>query len=123
MPENTLNQSKVEDRLLRLLDNSSAKGIDQENLLILLSLVNLTSIIDLIEQRSGISKGKKAEDPISDSQNKSPVADPGGILNMLEGKNGFPADPAQTGAMPRIIAPGPDIAPKEAKPAPNMSKV
>ncbi|MEL7657697.1 MAG: hypothetical protein AAGU75_17520 [Bacillota bacterium] len=121
MPENISNQS-FEDRLFKLLDSSSKNGIDQDNLLILLSLVNLTSIINIIEQRIGIAKGNKAENPIDNSLDKSLNFDPGMILNMLGGKNGFPVDSAQlTELMAHFMKPKSETVSNEDKPAPNIS--
>lgn len=93
----------VESTLFQLLENSGAREMDQGNLLILLSLVNLMGIINIINNRLGAEKG--AEDgmegispegsPESAPRGKGLPFDPSPLLAMLAGKDGGTVGPGQ----------------------------
>ncbi|MCL6610427.1 MAG: hypothetical protein K6T66_02680 [Peptococcaceae bacterium] len=127
----------IEETLFQLLENSGAGTMEQGNLLILLSLVNLMGIINIINYRIGADKGggtgTAGPGPGAAGREGSPDTAPGG--------RGSPFDPsplldllgrfaAPPGGPPRVPAsgkagdaaePAADIGGKPAEKAPDKT--
>ncbi len=102
----------IEGTLFELLENSGARDMDQGNLLILLSLVNLMGIINIINSRLGTAKGAGAGtegiSPAGPGPEGSPEPapgrkgqpfDPSPLLAILAGKGGETAGPGQLASL------------------------
>lgn len=95
MAEEEAKYTGMEETLFKLLKDGGARGMEQGNLLVLLSLVNLMGIVNIISHRAGIkgtdfstadggAEGARPE--VIRSGGKGPPFDPSALLGMLEGK-------------------------------------
>lgn len=105
----------MEGTLFELLKAGGAGNIEQGNLLILLSLVNLMGIVNIISHRAGIkglpleikqeqnADGPRPEESPENQGIRGPV-DPAALLSMLGGKGG--PNPGQlAGLLSRFMGP------------------
>ncbi|MFZ5650606.1 MAG: hypothetical protein ACOY4I_07105 [Bacillota bacterium] len=106
----------MEETLFALLRAGGAGNMEQGNLLILLSLVNLMGIVNIISHRAGIKsfplemknipEGDGAQVVVSPENNpgmRGPV-DPSALLSILGGKGG--PNPGQlAGLLSRLMGP------------------
>lgn len=96
----------IEETLFQLLQAGGGRDMDQGNLLILLSLVNLMGIINIINHRMGVRTALDS-DPAGGSRESSRALpfDPAHLLSMLGGKDGSGVNPGQlAGLLSRIMA-------------------
>jgi len=109
--------SGIEETFFHLLEAGGAKDMEQGNLLIMLSLVNLMGIINIINYRIGLGKGVPAggpregtgagEGPGEATRHSAPPLDPASLLAMLGGKGGSGLNPAQLGEILSRLLPPP----------------
>ncbi len=92
MSENRKELNGIENIFTKYLDD--AMNMEQDNMLIFLSLVNLMSIINIIEQRVGETRGARKEE-IPEVAGKALGFDAESILSMLGGKDVAAPDPDQ----------------------------
>lgn len=106
MVEEGANRPGIEETLFQLLERGGAGGMDQGNLLILLSLVNLMGIVNTINYRMGNHKPVPERVPETAAGEKGPAFDPSPLLAMLGGKGRGPAGPGQlAGLIERFMGP------------------
>jgi len=106
LAEEEVKYSGMEETLFKLLKDGGTAGMEPENLLVLLSLVNLMGIVNIIGHRAGIkgadyqsaeggTEGVRSKEPESRSGSKGPPFDPSALLGILAGKEGAGANPGQ----------------------------
>ena len=117
MAEEEAKYTGMEETLFKLLKDGGAGGMEQENLLVLLSLVNLMGIVNIISHRAGIkgtdaltadggAEGVRPEE--NRSGGKGPPFDPSALLGMLAGKGGPGLNQGQmTDFLNRFMGPPP----------------
>lgn len=121
------NNSSLESTLFQLLHTESARNMDQGNLLVMMSLVNLMGLIDIINRRMG---GQGLEGPgvpegaLNSGGGSVPAGGKGapplnpsalmGILNQFMG--------AQAQGKPVQQGPGEEPAPGQMKPEPGPDR-
>lgn len=105
----------IEETLFELLKAGGAGNIEQGNLLILLSLVNLMGIVNIISYRAGIkgfpleikqdqNANESRPEESSENQGMRGPVDPAALLSMLGGKGG--PNPGQlAGLLSRFMGP------------------
>lgn len=116
MAEEEVKYTGMEETLFKLLKDGGAGGMEQDNLLVLLSLVNLMGIVNIISHRAGIKganvytadSGAEGVRPAEEirSGGKGPAMDPSALLGMLAGKGGPGMNQSQlTDFLSRFIGP------------------
>ncbi|MCL6478008.1 MAG: hypothetical protein K6T65_06285 [Peptococcaceae bacterium] len=112
MAEEGARHANLEETLFHLLSSGGGREMDQGNLLVLLSLVNLMGIINIINFRLGIKQGAGADSgagrpevarpgsgpetgPETGPRGKVPPFDPASLLAMLGGKDRTGINPGQ----------------------------
>lgn len=100
MSDDDVRFAGMEETLFKLLKAGGAGNIEQGNLLILLSLVNLMGIINIISHRAGIKnfpleiKHDQVDDQAQPGESpekpgiRGPAVDPAALFSMLGGKGG-----------------------------------
>lgn len=116
----TASNSSLESTLFQLLQTDSARNMDQGNLLVMMSLVNLMGLIDIINRRMG---GKDLESlesapvsgagPAPGGGKGVPPLNPAAIMGML---NQFMGGQAQTNSVQPVPREEPAAGQKQAGP-------
>lgn len=119
MAEDGSKQAGIEETLFQLLQAGGGREMEQGNLLILLSLVNLMGIISIINHRMGIRAMAEPDPAVSRPEavqadggpgeaagGGAPSFDPSSLLSMLGGKGGPGVSPGQlAGLLNRLMGP------------------
>ncbi|MFZ5634626.1 MAG: hypothetical protein ACOY40_17500 [Bacillota bacterium] len=134
MAEEGVKYANIEETLFQLLQSGGGRDMDQGNLLVLLSLVNLMGIINIINYRLGIKQGAGADStagqpeaarpdsgpetgPETGPRGKVPPFDPASLLAMLGGKDRSGVNPGQlAGLLNRFMHPPTGKPPENEKP-------
>lgn len=58
MVSNSEQKNSLESTLFTLMEKGAAAGLEQTNLLVMISLVNLMGIVNLLNKRMGIAEEK-----------------------------------------------------------------
>lgn len=110
MAEEGTGHASIEETLFQLLRAGGQGNMEQGNLLILLSLVNLMGLINIINYRIGIKKGHEdlsTGGPEAGPRANAPSFDPAPLLAMLGGKDGTGASAGQLAGLLSRFMPSP----------------